>query len=240
MKFFNELWKVDFLQKLFDCACTHFNFDKIEVFIIEVAIIVLVNEVALLEAGKNALLLEIICFELIEFLSLLFSELLKVCALDMRFLAIASVDSLLSNIGLSFEILEALSDFFVLSVDDEISRKVNNLLDVLNRCVEQEAQCAWCTVHKPDMSNWRCKCDVTHAFAAGNTLSNKVTFLIDGSFAGANTLELWIVWINVLYWTENAFAEQAIAFRFLRTVVNSFWFRDFAVAPVQDIILAGY
>ena len=94
MKIFDELWQIDFLQKLFDCACTHLNFDEVKIFIIEVTVIVLVNEVALLEACKDVLLLKIISFELIEFFLLFFSKLLEVCTLSMRFLCVAVVRDL--------------------------------------------------------------------------------------------------------------------------------------------------
>ena len=81
---------------------------------------------------------------------------------------------------------------------------------------------------------------MAHAFTASNTLRNEVAFLVDGGFARTNAFELWIVWINILNWSENTLTEQTVTFWLLRTIVNGFWFQHFAVAPVEDVFLASH
>ena len=237
MQIFNKLWKIDFLQKLFDCTCTHLDSNEVNIFIIEFTIIDFVDDCALLEASKDALLVNIVSFKLIKLLGLLCSKLLKICTFNVSFLCIASIDCLLSNISLSFEIFEALLDFFIISLNDEVRCEVNNLFDILNGQVEQEAQCAWRTMHEPDMRNWRSKRNVTHALTARDTLSNQVAIFVDSGFARANTFKLRVVRIDILDWTEDTLTEETITFWFLRAIVNSFRLRNLAVAPIQDIFL---
>jgi hypothetical protein len=82
--------------------------------------------------------------------------------------------------------------------------------------------------------------DVAHAFAADNAAGNDFTVFIDGSFTASNALVFGVVRVNVLDWSENALTEQTIAFRLLSSVVNGFRLGNFAVAPVEDILRAGY
>ena len=81
---------------------------------------------------------------------------------------------------------------------------------------------------------------MTHALTASDTLRDKIAFFIYGSFARANAFKFWIVRIYILYWSENTFAEEAVTFWLLRTVVDCFWFQHLAVAPVEDILFTGY
>ena len=228
MKFFYHLVEVDFFKKFLDTASTHFNGDEVFVAFIhvfEVAIIYFVNNCAFYEASKDSFLVAIAFFEFFEFLSLIFGEFLNcVTIFILSFCFVTSLDSLTSNIGLCFEIFEALVDFFLLGINNDIRSKVNDFLDVLDGNVKQEAKCGWSTTHEPDMCYWCSEADVTHALTTSNTLSYEVAFLIDSSFARAYALELWIVWINIFDWTKDAFTEETITFWLLSTVVDSFWF----------------
>ena len=65
---------------------------------------------------------------------------------------------------------------------------------------------------------------MTHAFAANNAFSDELTVFINGSFAATNTFVFSVVRVDVFDWAKNSLTEQAVALRFLGTVVNGFWF----------------
>ena len=225
MELVNELVEVDFLQKLFDTASTHFDGNKVFValiFFFEVAIIDFGNNSTLNEASKNGLFVAVAFFEFFEFLGLSFGESLNISTFSLGFLGVASGDCLAGSVGRSFEVFEALINLSLIGVDDNVGSKVNNFLNVLDGNVEKKAQCGWSTAHEPNVRNRSREADVAHTFTASNTLRDEVTFLVDSGFARANAFEFWIIRINILDWSEDTLTEQTVAFWLLRTIVNRF------------------
>ena len=154
MKIVNQLIEVDFFEHFLNSASTHFNGDEIFIFLVEVTVIYFVDDGTFYEAGQESLLLAIIIFKFFEFLGLSFGESLNVSTFGFRFVFIANLNSLTSNIGLRFEVFETLFDFFFIGINNEIRSKVYNFLNILNGNIEQEAKCGWGTAHEPDVCNW--------------------------------------------------------------------------------------
>jgi hypothetical protein len=46
--------------------------------------------------------------------------------------------------------------------------------------------------------------------------------------------------VNIFDWAKDSLTKQAITLRFLGTIVNRFWFRNFTMAPFEHIFRARY
>jgi hypothetical protein len=80
---------------------------------------------------------------------------------------------------------------------------------------------------------------VAHALAPDDAAGNQLAVLVDGRFAATDTLVFGIVRVDVLDRTVDPLTELTVAFRILSPIVDGFGFRNFAVAPIQDVFRAG-
>ena len=202
MKLFYKFFKIDFFKKLLDTTSTHLDFDKVDIVFIVVfksAILDFIDDGTFLKTGKNFFPGAIIIFELFDFFTLRFFEsfdffsVLVFCLFKIAFL-----NSVASKLGLSFEVLETLIDFFLLDIGNNVTSKVNNFFNILDSNIKKLAESGWSSTHEPNVRYRSGKGDMPHTLAASNTFSDNIAIFIDGSFARANTFEFWIVWINIL------------------------------------------
>src|SRR5690606_10325206 len=119
-------------------------------------------------------------------------------------------------------------------IENDIVLEVQNTFDVLQGHVEQKRDTAWKRLQEPDVSNWSCEFDVTHALATNAAQGNFNAALFADDALELHTLVLAAQAFVVLYGAKNTRTEQTIAFRLERTIVDGFWLFDFAVRPGQD------
>ena len=144
------------------------------------------------------------------------------------------------DFGLRLEVFEALFDGFSVGIGHDIGRKVHDFFEIFYGDIQQLTDCGRRATHEPNVRYRRSQTDVAHSLTARNALGDYVAIFVDRCFTRADAFQLWVVWINVLDWSKNALAEQAITFWFLGAIVNRFWLRDFAVAPVKNVFFACY
>ena len=78
--------------------------------------------------------------------------------------------------------------------------------------------------------------DVAHTLATHFLFGNFYPATIAHDAFVANTFVLAAITFVIFGWTKNLFAEQPIAFGFVRTVVDGFGFEDFPVTAIQNRI----
>src|SRR5207249_9296612 len=115
---------------------------------------------------------------------------------------------------------------------------VEDLLELAGCDVEQVADAARHALEEPDVRDGRGEVDVAHALAA-HLLPRHLdaAALADDSLV-ADALVLAAVALPVARRPEDALAEQAVALRLQRAVVDRLRLRDLARRPVADL-LAG-
>ena len=119
-------------------------------------------------------------------------------------------------------------------VDDDIALEVENLLQLLERHVEQGADARGQRAQEPDVRDRRGEVDMTHPLAAHLGLDDLDAALLAYDAAMAHPLVLAAVALVVLGRTENFRAEQSVALRLEGPVVDGLGLFDFAVRPRPD------
>ncbi len=107
--------------------------------------------------------------------------------------------------------------------------EVQDALDILERHVQQRADTAWQRLQKPDVSNRRCEFDVTHALATNARERDFHAALFADNALVFHTLVLAAQAFIILDRAKDTRAEETIAFRLERTIVDRLRLLDLAV-----------
>src|SRR4029079_14449706 len=120
--------------------------------------------------------------------------------------------------------------------DDDVRLAVEDLLEVLQRDVEQVADTRRQRLEEPDVRDGRGQVDVAEALAANLGLDHLDAALLAHDPAVLHALVLAAVALVVLHWPEDLRAEQAIPFRLEGPVVDRLRLLDLAVRPLTDLL----
>src|SRR5205807_3242944 len=133
---------------------------------------------------------------------------------------------------------EVLSARVVVNPGDDRGGEVENLLEFLRRHVEQVADAARHALEEPDVADRRSEIDVAHALAAHLRARDLDAAALADDALVADALVLAAIALPVLGRTEDALAEETVALRLERAVVDRLRLRYLARRPVPDL-LAG-
>src|SRR5690606_17139621 len=114
--------------------------------------------------------------------------------------------------------------------------EVQNPLEILQRHVEHEADATRQRLQEPDMRHRRGQLDMAHALAPDLRERDFNAALLADHAAILHPLVLAAQALVVLDRTEDARAEQAIAFRLEGPVVDGFRLLDLAIGPGADAL----
>ena len=124
----------------------------------------------------------------------------------------------------------------LLRVGDDVRLAVEDLLQILQRDVEQVADARRQRLQEPDVRDGRGQVDVAEALAAHLGLDHLDAALLADDPAVLHALVLAAVALVVLHWAEDLRAEQAVPFRLERPVVDRLRLLDLAVRPLTDLL----
>src|SRR5579864_2787374 len=123
-------------------------------------------------------------------------------------------------------------------LDHHIALEVEDLLEVLERHVEQQADAARQRLQEPDVGDRRGELDVPHAVAAHLRERHLDAALLADDAAVLHALILAAQALVVLDRTEDAGAEQPVPLRLERPVVDRLRLLDLAERPGADALRA--
>src|SRR5205807_10476833 len=121
---------------------------------------------------------------------------------------------------------------------DERGREVEDLLELARCDVEQVADAARDALEEPDVRDGRCEVDVPHALATHLLARHLDAAALADDALVADALVLAAVALPVARRPEDALAEEPVALRLERAVVDRLRLRYLAGGPVADL-LAG-
>ena len=127
----------------------------------------------------------------------------------------------------------------LLRVDDDVRLAVEDLLEILQRDVEQVTDARRQALEEPDVRDRRGERDVAHALAAHLGLDDLDAALLADDATVLHALVLAAVALVVLHRTEDLGAEQTITLRLERPVVDRLGLLDLAVGPLADLLRRG-
>ena len=127
---------------------------------------------------------------------------------------------------------------FLVNKRDDGRCKVENLLELLRRNVEQIAQTRRRALEVPNMAYRSSELDVAHALTTNLGTRNLNTAAFADDALEANALVLTAGALPVLRGAKDLFAEQAVLFGLERTIVDGFGLLNFATRPTTDIFSA--
>ena len=120
-------------------------------------------------------------------------------------------------------------------IDDHESFEIENAFKFAKRDIEQMPDARGQALEEPDVRTGAGQFDVAKALAAHAGERHFHAALIADDSAMLHPLVLAAEAFPVGYRSEDAGAEQTVAFRLERTVINSFRLGDFAEAPASDL-----
>ena len=123
----------------------------------------------------------------------------------------------------------------VARIDDDVGLEVEDALEIAQRDVEQVADAARQPLEEPHVADRGGERDVAEAFAAHLGLRDFDAALVADHAAVLHALVLAAEAFPVGDRAEDLGAEQAVAFRLERAVVDRLRLGDFAVRPRQDL-----
>ena len=123
-------------------------------------------------------------------------------------------------------------------IGHNIILEVDDLFDVASSHTKQRSESTWKSLEEPDV-NCRCsEIDVSHALSSHTRMSHlHAATVADDSFV-LGSLVLAAGAFIITLWSEDPFAEQTVPFGAVGSIVDGFWFLDFAEAPASDVIRA--
>ncbi len=124
-------------------------------------------------------------------------------------------------------------------VDDHVTFKIENALEVAHGNVQQVADARRQTLEEPHMRAGRRQLDVAEAFAAYFAQRDFHAALVADDSAVLHALVFAAEAFPVGDGAKNFGAEQAVAFRFEGTVVDGLRLGHFAVGPGADLFRTG-
>ena len=153
-------------------------------------------------------------------------------------------DELAGGLGILFELpLALVGDHFALRkigdfarIDHDVGFEIEHALEFTQRDVEQVADARRQSLEEPDMRAGAGQFDMAEAFAAHTRQRHFDAALVADHAAMLHPLVLAAETFPVRHGSEDPRAEQAVAFRFERAVIDGFRLGDFAVAPASDLL----
>jgi hypothetical protein len=130
----------------------------------------------------------------------------------------------------------ALLERRVALVRDDVGFEVEDLLQILQRHVEQGADPRRQALQEPDVRDGGREVDVPHPLTAHLRLDDLDPALLADDAAVAHPLVLAAVALVVLRGAEDLRAEETVPFRLERAVVDRLRLLDLAVAPRADLV----
>ena len=124
----------------------------------------------------------------------------------------------------------------LLGVDDDVALAVEDLLEVLERDVEDVADAARQRLEEPDVRDGRGQVDVAEALAAHLGLDDLDAALLADDPAVLHALVLAAVALVVLHRAEDLRAEEPVPLRLERAVVDRLGLLDLTVRPLADLL----
>ncbi len=116
-------------------------------------------------------------------------------------------------------------------VDHDISRKIENLLQIARRHIEQETHAARNTPEIPNMRDRSSQTNVSHPLASYFGPGYFYTALVADYATISDLFILTAITFPVLGRTENLFTKETVGLRFERSIVNGFRLFNFTVRP---------
>ena len=123
-------------------------------------------------------------------------------------------------------------------LDHDVALEIEDLLEILERHVEQQADAARQRLQEPDMRHRRGEFDVAHAVAAHLRQGHFDAALLADDAAILHALVLAAQALVVLDRTEDAGAEQTVALRLEGAVVDGLGLLDLTIGPGPDPLRA--
>jgi hypothetical protein len=119
-------------------------------------------------------------------------------------------------------------------IDDDVRLVVEDPLEIADRHVEEVPDAARHRLEVPDMGHRNREVDVAEALPADLCLGHLHAASVADHPAIADALVLTAIALPVLHRTEDLLAEQPVALRLERAVVDRLRLRDLAVRPAPD------
>ena len=119
-------------------------------------------------------------------------------------------------------------------LDDDEGFEIQHALDLAQRHVEHEADARWQRLQEPNVRRRARELDMAHAFATHFRLRDLDAALFANDAAVLQALVLTAQALVILYRSENLRAEQTIAFRLERAVVDRLRLLHFTERPRAD------
>src|SRR5439155_2210758 len=127
----------------------------------------------------------------------------------------------------------------VVDVRDDRRGEVQDLLQLARGDVEQVADAARHALEEPDVRHGRGEVDVTHPLAAHLLPGHLDAAALADDALVTDALVLAAVALPVARRPEDALAEEAVALRLQRAVVDRLRLRDLTRRPVADLLARG-
>ena len=143
------------------------------------------------------------------------------------------------DVDLGLERGEVLVAGVLVDSGDHVGSEVDDLLEVLRRQVEQVAQTARNTLEVPDVRDRGGELDVAHPLTADLRAGHLDAAALTDDALEAHPLVLAAVALPVPGGTEDLLAEETVALRLERAVVDGFGLLDLTVAPLTDVVSGG-
>ena len=125
-------------------------------------------------------------------------------------------------------------------LDDHIALVIDDLVQLLGRKPKQIADLVGQAPEVPDVRHRDHELDVAHALAADLLLGHLHATAVADDALVADALVLAAMALIVLDGAENALAEEAIALRLVRPVVDGLGLQHLAVALLEDFLGRGH
>ena len=113
----------------------------------------------------------------------------------------------------------------------DICFEIKHTLNIAQSHVQHHAQTGWQRFQEPNVRARCCQVNVAHAFTTNFGLCDFNAALFANHTAVLETFVLTAQAFVIFDWAKNLGAKQTITLRLEGTVVNRFWFFDFAKRP---------
>ena len=130
--------------------------------------------------------------------------------------------------------LAVLRSFGNARLNDYVSLVVDDLIQLLGREPQEVTNLVGEALEVPDVGNGHHQLDVAHALTTHFLFSNLYPASVAYDALVANALVLSAMAFEILYRTEDALAEQAIALGLVRPVVDGLRFQHFTVRLLEN------
>src|SRR4029078_6371457 len=151
-------------------------------------------------------------------------------------LVAVNVDALVLGLDLVLEVVQGLRARLDVDVRDDRVREIEHLLELARRDVEQVADAARDALEEPDVRDRSGEVDMPHPLSPHLLARDLHAAALADDALVPDALVLAAIALPVLRRTEDALAEQAVAFRLERPVVDRLRLGYLAGRPIADLL----